>query len=588
MERPLRDEPNLNAVWARLLVETAAAHGIRQWFVAPGSRSSPLVRAVVECPSCEAVLWLDERGAAYAAVGHARATGVAAAVLTTSGTAVANLLPAAVEAASDGVPLLLVTADRPPELVDSSANQAIRQTALLAPATRWSVDVQPSDDRLAARYLVDAIAQATLRTVGFPPGPVHVNVRMREPLAPSNEPWSIDALEGLERWDDTPEGRRRREAPEAPGLHKGLPVLGARLLREPHGLVVAAGPCASDVAGLARALGWPLWADLRSGHRLGLDDEVHLPHVDRLLGRGFSPRTVLQVGTRPTSKRYLAWLERVPEVELHVLNGSHEGGDPTHRAGREWSVDPARAVDELRSWVELEAGVPRPIDPLLVRADRAVEATLTRHFNRGEADPIEEPALAHWLSTTIPHGHALAIGNSLAVRFMQSFSRRDGAAAPVALNRGASGIDGLVSTALGYAIGADRPTTLLLGDQSFLHDLNALASLAAAEGPPLVTIVVNNGGGGIFHLLPIGEHPLLVTPWMDAAHDFDFEGVVQGFGIAYRRVTTFGELAAAYGEAVDAGADAVIEAATTIESTLSALTAIDESLRDAIDEALRA
>lgn len=576
---PYRDEPNLNAAWARLVIETCVAQGVGVFVVAPGSRSTPLVRAILADEHAEAVLWLDERGAAFHALGHARATGRPAAVVTTSGTAVANLLPAAVEATADGVPLLLLTADRPAELVDVGANQAIRQAGLFGEHVRHAVDLPPPDPTAPLRRGASHVARALALARMAPRGAVHVNVRLREPLAPTRVAFPAEAVSDLDADRPAPWRSATHLLPRGAALGRDRARLFSRWLDGAHGVVVAAGPCPADVGALAERLGWPLLADLRSGHRLGRDRDVFCPHLDRLLGTAARPDVVLQLGGRPTSKRYGQWLDEAAGARVVVVDDQLAWADPSGRTVEHVLAPPERVVDELLAHA-LEEGLDERRPPAaVVELDRAIDTAIDETLDLAPDDPLVEPAVARWLSARIDPAHALFVSNSLPVRMLQAFARRDGPEVPVGLNRGASGIDGIVSTAAGFAAGADRPTTVLLGDQALLHDLNALAGLARGGGPPLTLLVVNNGGGGIFHTLPVATHADLVTPWLDARHDLDFESVCHGFGLPYRRVSTPEELEGCYEEAAQAGEHAVLEVSTSIEATVEALGELEGAIR---------
>jgi 2-succinyl-5-enolpyruvyl-6-hydroxy-3-cyclohexene-1-carboxylate synthase len=578
------DEPNLNAAWARLLIETCVAQGVTYFVISPGSRSTPLVRAVIADNRTEAVLWLDERGAGFHALGHARATGRPAAVITTSGTAVANLLPAAVEATADGVPLLLLTADRPPELVDVGASQAVRQPGLFGDHVRLALDLPTPDASVPLRHGAYLLAQALATARCAPRGAVHVNVRLREPLTPVREAFPEGALAGLDGEAPAPHRTPSHVIPRGPALGRERSRIASRWLDQAKGLVVAAGPCPADVVGLAERLGWPLLADLRSGHRLGRDRDVHCPHIDRMLGSVWQPEVVLQLGSRPLSKRYAQWLQGTPGVGLLVADDQLLQADPAARAVEHIVAAPERVVDELLAHFLEEGADDRRPPTATIERDRAIEEAIQDTLDRPVDEPLVEPQVARWISEHVDGAHALFVSNSLPVRMLQGFARRDGPEVPVGLNRGASGIDGIVSSAAGFAAGADRPTTVLLGDQAFLHDLNALAGLLRGGGPPLTLVILNNGGGGIFHTLPVAAWPDLLTPWLDARHDLDFESVCNGFGLAYRRVGTEHELAQCYEEAAQAGDHAVIEVMTSMDATRAALREVDAAVRLVLED----
>ena len=275
----MKDQPNINALWGALLIEELARQGVRHVVLAPGSRSTPLVVAAARNDRVQCHVCTDERGAAFFALGMARATGVPAAVVTTSGTAAANLLPAVVEASMDRVPLLLLTADRPFELRDCGANQTIRQVDLFGSYPRWQTDLPAPDDRTPARAVLSAAAHAFARARDRS-GPVHLNCAFREPLAPSPQEWNRACLEGTEAWcaGEQPFVRSvpSDALPDSPSLDDQTSILRGAAT----GLVLAATSNAGEHAlTVAARLGWPLWADVRSGLRLGAPAPHHLAHT---------------------------------------------------------------------------------------------------------------------------------------------------------------------------------------------------------------------------------------------------------------------------------------------------------------------
>jgi isochorismate synthase/2-succinyl-5-enolpyruvyl-6-hydroxy-3-cyclohexene-1-carboxylate synthase/2-succinyl-6-hydroxy-2,4-cyclohexadiene-1-carboxylate synthase/O-succinylbenzoate synthase len=538
--------PNVNAAWATLLVEEAVRCGVRLFCIAPGSRSTPLALAAARHPRAGAVVCLDERSLCFHALGASKA-GRLAAVITSSGTAVANLLPAAVETAEAEVPLLLLTADRPPELRGSGANQTIDQVGIFGTFTRWAAEVPPPDAQGgapgAARQLLTTVDLALHRALGPPAGPVHLNCAFREPLAPSLAPWSRDALAGLERWHagGAPLTLYTNASASASGADAAAAApLAALVARARRGVIVAGHlPEPADalaVAQLAARLGWPLVADVASGLRVRAAPAAPpgggalLPHFDlALMERGawdtLAPDCVLQFGARLTSKRLQAFLEWA----------ALERGAPWAFVARHpWRHDPGHAIT-LRMQAApaaLAAALMAPSAPLQPPGAAASQAayaarlgTLDARLRRAvdehleDAEGLTEMAVSRLLSRTLPEGHALFLGNSMPVRDMDMYADvapgrdapgRDGlgggvgVGAAVACNRGASGIDGVVSTASGFAAGLGRPTTLLIGDVSFAHDANGMLLLRERPGqPPLTVVVVNNGGGAIFNFLPV-------------------------------------------------------------------------------------
>lgn len=568
------DLPNVNALWASLLVEELCRQGVGLFVVAPGSRSTPLAVAVARAVAEGKTTWLvhpDERACAFVALGWGRATGRPAAVITTSGTAVANLLPATVEADAAGVPLLLLTADRPPELRDTGANQTVRQPNTFAEFTRWRFDVPPPSREVDPAFVLTTAAHAAARTQ-HPAGPVHLNLAFREPLG--MEPDGTDAealLTPLDRWTETGRPYTRHGVLDG-SQPEALGILPAQLSRIERGLVVLGQTDDADIAeaaaDLARHLGWPLIADISSGARLGAPPEV-VAHADLALAspafaEAHRPDAVVVVGGRPVSKRLLALVDGARPTPFVVVRSGIERFDPSHVvtdrivarpdvfcldfiAALPRIADPRTTSDWLRSWQ---------------RASAAAEAAAVDEIGC----ELNEPFVARTVARLAP---ALVLAASMPIRDVDAFAEASGLPRFVTANRGASGIDGTVATAHGVARGLGEPVVLLIGDLALVHDQTSLMLLR--HGPPVVVVVVNNDGGGIFHFLPVarGASPLPADVFeaaMAAPHGLTFAHAAAQVGLAYHAPTTADAfevaLAHALAGASASGASAVVEVRT--------------------------
>ncbi len=555
--RAASDAPNWNRLWAGLLVEELVRCGVGLFCIAPGSRSAPLTTAVAAHPAARNLVHFDERGAAFAALGWARATGRPAALITTSGTAVANVLPAAVEASVDGVPLLLLTADRPPELRDTGANQTIAQPNIFGEFVRWRFDLPAPTPEIDPAFVLTTVDQAVHRALGRPPGPVHLNCMFREPLAPDGPGVTCD---GLEAWaeGDAPYTRYT----EAGAVDAGrVQEVWNRLRGVERGLVVA-GRLRTRAEGaaalrLADALGWPLLPDIGSQARMD-DAPVVCPFYDQVLGsaafrEAHAPDAVLHLGGRSTSKR-LAQFVAASRPDLTVVRDDPFRFDPDHRVGHRVVADVAAFCAALAETAAGDRDAPSGWCDAWRRASGAVAETLGAHF--GEAETLSEPGVARIVAEQA--GAGLVLAASMPVRDADAFVATGGSAPLVASNRGASGIDGTVATAAGFARGLGARVTLLLGDLALLHDLNSLALLRDAEQPPVTIVAVNNDGGGIFHFLPIAEHEAVFEPYFGTPHGLGFEAAADMFGLAYSRPETPTALNAALADAVDGSRAAVL------------------------------
>ncbi|MBW3574745.1 MAG: 2-succinyl-5-enolpyruvyl-6-hydroxy-3-cyclohexene-1-carboxylic-acid synthase [Actinobacteria bacterium] len=482
----------VQATFAATVVDEWARAGVRHAVVAPGSRSAPLALALAADDRLHVHVRLDERSAGFLALGIAKASGLPAVVLTTSGTAAVELHPAVVEASHAGVPLVVCTADRPPELQGVGAPQSIDQTHLYGRAVRWFCQPGPAESAAAPTWRSTA-SRAVAEALGPPPGPVHLNVAFREPLVADAGPLPPGRAEGAP-W------HRRAEVdhPVGDGLDAVAELVGGR-----RGLVVA-GAGAGDPAAvheLAAALAWPVLADPSSGARLPRPATVaafdavlrHRPFAEH-----HRPEVVVRLGAPPASRVLAEWLAGAGATEVLV--------DPD----RSW-LDPGRGaalsvVAAPGPWCRaLAAAGAVPADPAWSQswagaeaaAQLAIGGALERHPG------LSEPGTARVLSEALAPGSTLVVSSSMPVRDLEWYgASRTGLR--VLANRGANGIDGVVSTAAGVAIATAGPTALLVGDLAFLYDVNGLLGLAAS-GLDLTMVVVDNAGGGIFSLLPQAE-----------------------------------------------------------------------------------
>ncbi len=560
------DTARANRLWAYLIVEELVRNGVDFFCVAPGSRSTPLVAALAGNLRAENLVHFDERGTAFAALGYARATGRPAAWITTSGTAVANGLPAVAEAATDGVPMILLTADRPPELRQTGANQTIDQPDIFGDFVRWSFDLPAPDLSVDPTSVLTTVDQAVYRARRAPKGPVHLNLMFREPFLPNTEDEGERELApGKWRESGIPytryavtepevgEGEAERLWDELRPVKRGLVVAG-RLESELQGKAVLR---------LAEALGWPLLPDVGSQVRLGAGSRKAAAFYDALLADGgfreeHAPEAVLHFGSRALSKRLERFLAVAAPDPYVVVRENPFRLDPAHRVTH-----------------SVEAAIPRFCSALVRAAGRnpaaadvawrggwlKASAGLEERLDRIFAGPRElgEPLVARLVSRHIPEDHGLVLASSMPVRDADTFAATDGPPVPVAANRGASGIDGTVATAAGFARGSGRGVTMLIGDLALLHDLNSLAML---RDLPVVVVVLNNDGGGIFSFLPVSRHQGFFEPYFGTPHGLGFEGAAAMFGLRYDNPRSAAEFVEVYEAACGGGRPALVEIRT--------------------------
>jgi 2-succinyl-5-enolpyruvyl-6-hydroxy-3-cyclohexene-1-carboxylate synthase len=554
-----------NRLWAGLLVEELVRCGVGFFCVAPGSRSTPLVAALAENEKAEALVHYDERGTAFAALGYARATGVPAAWITTSGTAVANGLPAVVEAATDGVPMLLLTADRPPELRQTGANQTIDQPDIFGDFIRWRFDLPAPSLDVDPAAVLTTVDQAVYRAGRSPKGPVHLNLMFREPLIPPPDE-TQEPIPGPDRWQRSNEPYTRYAPTKLAVDDAHIARVREELRPVTKGLVVA-GRLSSRRQGeavrdLARALGWPLLPDVGSHVRLGGDGK-DAAHYDVLLAdeafvAAHVPEAVLHFGGRALSKRLEGFVARHRPDPHIVVRENPFRLDPGHLVTH--SVE-SGIEDFCAALARAASKRPSPAAAAWTEGWREASKKAGRVLDREltEDDTLHEPLVARLVSREIPAGHGLVVASSMPIRDLDAFAAVDGAGAPVAANRGASGIDGTVATAAGFARGLGAPITLLIGDLALLHDLNSLAML---RGLPFTVVVLNNDGGGIFSFLPVSHHKAFFEPFFGTPQGIGFEGAAQMFGLRYENPATVDDFLSGYRRAVAGRGPVLMEVQT--------------------------
>ena len=507
------DRTNRNTALASAMAEELARSGVRRAVISPGSRSTPLAVALWRQPEIEVTVILDERSAGFFALGTALAAGVPAAVLCTSGSAAANLHPAVIEADEAGVPMIVLTADRPPELRGIGAGQTIDQLKLYGDAVRWFCEVgthEADDDGLLHFRAVACRAYAA--ATGDPrPGPVHLNVPWREPLAPISVEGQVTATDRLAL-----EGRGEAplsvvETPTPRADEALLDRLAERIEAAPRGLIVAGRQLhpmlAEPVAALAAAAGYPILAEPTSQLRRGPHDRSLVvstyDHVARDRPPALEPELIVRFGDLPTSKPLRQWLAAIEDLGQVVVDPVGEWREPTKRAETIVRADPiatARSLTErlarLRPGASAVAG--SPFAAAWLESERAVTDALDGRI--AALDELSEPGVWGALGAALRDGDTVFAASSMPVRDLESFLRPGAEGVRIVSNRGASGIDGLVSTSAGLASGSGTRTWAVLGDLALFHDLGGLA--AVRDASQLRLIVIDNSGGGIFHFLP--------------------------------------------------------------------------------------
>ncbi len=549
------DFRNVNTLWCSVIADTLARLGLRHAVVAPGSRSGPLTVAFARHPQIEAVPVLDERSAGFFALGLARRHRRPAALVCTSGTAAGNFLPAVIEAHESGVPLLVFTADRPPELRACAAGQAIDQQKLYGDRVNFFHELAVPEARLELlRYVRQTVLHAYERTLAPAAGPVHLNAPFRDPLAPAAD----GAAEKLEAGFETEAFFAHLQTANVAG--SGVPAVALAKAGNPalqlpdewtriaRGVIVGgpsqpadpAGYCAA-VADLAAALGWPVLADGLSPLR------NHAPRIPALvanynavlrsaaLAERLRPEAAICLGEWPTGKQLRQWLE-AGDVRTWLVNDDGRNHDPLHGRTRHLRCG-AEALAAALPAGRRETGA---YACEWLAADRAAGEALDARLSA--LDFVFEGQASRTLARCLPAGTPVFIASSMPVRDVEFFWAPNDRCCVPFFNRGANGIDGTLSTALGVAHG-NRPAVLLTGDLALLHDPNGFLRARKLKGS-LTIVLVNTGGGGIFEMLPIAKFDPPFEEYFATPQNVDFSRLCAAYGVEHVPVRDWAHFAA--------------------------------------------
>lgn len=544
-------------------VDELSRAGVNQVVISPGSRSSPLAMLMAVHPDIKVWMNVDERSAAFFALGMAKARREPMAILCTSGTAAANYFPAVIEAYEARVPLIVLTADRPHELRDVGAPQTIDQIGLYGSHVKWFKEMAlPTDSPAMVRDVRTAAGRAAGVALARPSGPVHLNFPFREPLIPSlvsravrtggrrNKQPYVQVQQGSRRLDDA---QIHELANELQGVSHGLIVCGPQ--DDPR--------LPQAIVNLANRLQYPVLADPLSQIRNGPHDKrLVIDGYDAFLrdegiARHYKPEVIIRFGAMPISKAYLHYIERHHACRQIIVESDEGWREPTLLAADMLYADPVQFCEALTAvCTDRQMSVPRWAEDW-IQLNRLTQAEIqTRVTQEGLFEGRVFTELAHCM----PSDSLLFVGNSMPVRDLDTFFMKSDKRIRTMANRGASGIDGVVSTALGAST-AHKPLVLVLGDLSFFHDLNGL--LAAKMYALNVTIIVlNNDGGGIFSFLPQAEYPEQFELLFGTPTGLNFRHVVEMYGGSFSRITDWREFRDEVAKGITAPGLSVIEVPT--------------------------
>lgn len=497
----------MNEIW---IIDQLVQQGVTHFCIAPGARSTPLVSVAAEHPLAKLHVHYDERGLGFFALGLSKKTNIPAALIVTSGTAVGNLLPSLMEAHHSCTPMILLTADRPHELRDCSANQTTDQVKIFQPFIRWQADLPLDSDE---KYFRSVVAQGFFLSMQNPPGPVHINCPFREPLYRPN----LQIVPGKPMQLHFP---RHRVSPYRTEKTKGLILIG----RLPNSTDVL------SVLEMAERLRWPVCADILSNAR-SFPTAEQMKYYD--WNEKPTPELVLHFGERMTSKRILEWLKKIKPEYVHVSPSP-------------FLQDPERILTE-----RVQADIPEFCGLFHGNTDLAwLDAWEDLEPVFQEAGSFTEVHAMRKISAVLPRDYGVFLGNGMPIRDGDHFLFPEECEGFFA-NRGLSGIDGNIATIAGLA--EEMPILGIIGDQAALHDLNSLPLLKKAKHP-VILLISNNFGGGIFHHLPIAASPHFEKLWA-AAHDLTFAKVASFYDIPYSLFDGFEKV-------LETGVSAVVELMT--------------------------
>ncbi len=554
------------------LVDELVRAGVRHFCVCPGSRSTPLALTIARHPAARLWLHIDERSAGFFALGMAKAQRAPVALVCTSGTAAANFMPAVVEAFYARVPLLVLTADRPHELRDVGAPQTIDQIDLYGKHAKWFVDMaEPAETTDLLRYVRTVAGRAVATAVRGPAGPVHLNCPFREPLLPDP---ALAAQAAVARTDDAPyvRGSTGLRAPSA----ETVAQLAARAQAAERGLIVCGAYDDPALAGpltqLAAALGFPILADPLSGLRGGPHDHALIVDSydaflrDAAWVERYAPDLVLRIGAMPVAKPLLLYLQRHGSAHQIVIDGDGGWNEPTLLAAELLHADARLLCEALLAALGSATSRRSEWARSWQTAQTATRAAIRAHMRA--IDGLFEGKVFAELRELLPEGALLYAGNSMPIRDLDTFFAGGERAVRLLGNRGANGIDGVVSSALGAAAAGQGPTVLAIGDLSFYHDSNGLLATKLHQIDATI-VLLNNDGGGIFSFLPQAADPEHFEALFGTPTGLDFAHFGALYGARYTRVSGWDEFRAAVGAGVGGRGLHIVEVPTERASNVA-------------------
>lgn len=575
MSEELIEEINYSK--AKKLISELIKSGVRSFVISPGSRSTPLVLAAAENPLAEKIVHFDERGSSFHALGIAKSSRRPVATICTSGTALANMYPAIIEASLSGVPLIILAADRPPELRNCGSNQSIDQVKIFGDYLRYEVDLLISDEFLSNDIVATTVNQAVYRSVNGFGGPVLINAMFREPLfSPIKHP--------IDRNDKSPLPKTFYHATEKTLSETQIETIADDFSKHPNGLIiVGALPSSTNIEPilqLAMKLQWPIFADPLSNLRsIGRDSSLiaFYNHIllTTLSSEKMIPTQVLHLGGPFVSKTLLKWVESINMKRFYHVDNSPNRIDPCHKV-TDFIEMRADLFSNLLT-TKVEARTPSLWLSLWKEYSLNIEEILEEFFHKENS--LTELGVINQILNYSNENTSFFLGNSLPIRYFDTFFFPKESSGQMYANRGASGIDGNLATALGVARGSRQPVIAIVGDLTFLHDLNTLA-LIESHPLPIVFVVLNNFGGGIFQFLPTKNIDAeIFDKLFQCRHSTSIEPFVKGFNLPFYQPDNLNDFQTVMNECLKIPTPSVIELLTNSEANFEHHREIETHLR---------
>jgi 2-succinyl-5-enolpyruvyl-6-hydroxy-3-cyclohexene-1-carboxylate synthase len=540
---------NINSFWGYLIIEELIRNGVDYFCISPGSRSTPLTIAVADNAKAQSVVCYDERGAAFHALGYAKATGKPAVLICTSGSALANYFPAIVEANQTNTPLIILSADRPPELRATGANQTIDQVKIFGDYVKWFFDLPAPNTDINPGFLLTTVDQAVSQVNSYEKGPVHLNCMFRKPLEPIKSPIPAEYINKMEAWESQTTPYTQIISAELKFSENDIAQI-ANLINDAQRGIIAIGRLnpdiqISDLIKMVVKLNWPIMADITSGIKTCSELPNLIRYFDQILLKRelnpeINPDLILHLGAPLTSKRFLKFASVQKNIKYVHITDTDKRNDPEHIVTHRFIADMNTICKNLAHQIN-----PKPNDKLdlLKSHDKKITEIVDNIFKNQEK--VTEISTAKIISKRLPSEQVLFLGNSMPIRDFDMYADFKNLPVQVGSNRGASGIDGTLASAIGYAVGHNKAVTLVLGDLALIHDLNSLSQLSAVN-QQIIVIVINNSGGGIFSFLPVSDYDDVFEPFFGTPHGITFDQAAQMFGLEYANPATDDELLKIY------------------------------------------